>query len=163
MSSCDMCGKESDLYKVEIEGAILDLCSKCSGFGKVIRKPAMPPPKHLIRQKGKPAPTRKDKATREIVQVIVPNFGEKIKKVRSNKGLTQEEFARKLNEKESIVTKIEKGQFKPSISLARKLEKILKINLVEEIIEEKIPKLDSVKKSGSFTMADFIKDKRKKK
>ena len=72
-------------------------------------------------------------------------------------------FAKKLNERHSIMQKIESGQFKPSIDMAHKLEKILKIEIVEEIGEGGEVPLAKKNKSeeGGFTMSDFIKVRKK--
>ena len=158
MASCDMCGKEGILAKVDVEGAILDLCKGCTKFGKIIT-----PPRRILKksEKEKIRPVNRQRAPpTEMIQVIVSNYGSLIRKIRQKLDLTQEEFAKKINEKESMVAKMEKEQFRPSISLARKLEKILKIKLVEEHEEKKIISGEQ-RNSKGFTMADFIKDKRK--
>jgi uncharacterized protein (TIGR00270 family) len=71
--------------------------------------------------------------------------------------MRQEEFAMKINEKDSIIHKIEIGHFKPSLKLARKIEKFLGIKLIE-IVTEKDNKLKSSDKTeGGFTIGDFIR------
>jgi putative transcription factor len=74
--------------------------------------------------------------------------------------LKQEEFARFLNEKESVAQKWESGSLSPDIRLARKLEKILGINLVERVEEKKV-ELKSVE-SGEMTLADMVKVRKRK-
>ena len=69
--------------------------------------------------------------------------------------MKQEELAKKINEKESRLHKIESGHFTPSLRLARKLEKFLKITLVEQVAEDTSPLEKS--KSESLTLGDFIK------
>ena len=46
--------------------------------------------------------------------------------------LTQEELALKMMEKKHVLANIERGDLKPDIRTARKLEKLLKITLLEE-------------------------------
>jgi putative transcription factor len=159
MPACDMCGSPQErLLKTKIEGTELDVCGNCARFGEVIEKPR-------IRVKdfgGKrpaaaPMPRRK-----EVLQVLKPDYGPKVGKAREKLGLTQEEFARKLNEKWSIMQKIESGQFKPSIDMARKLERILKIDIIDTHDEAgEVPMAAPKKKDEGFTMGDFIKKKRK--
>ena len=57
--------------------------------------------------------------------------GQNLKYLRKLKGLTQEEFANKLNQKASVVHKMERGEFKPSLEMAKKLEGLLNITLIE--------------------------------
>ena len=73
-------------------------------------------------------------------------------------GLSQKDFASRINEKESMIHKIETGAFEPPLDLAKKLEKILGIKLVEEHLEkhEKFKR----SKEGGFTLGDFIKVKK---
>lgn len=93
----------------------------------------------------------------ENIELIVDNYASLVKEKREFMGLTQKDFAAKINEKESLVHKIEVGAFEPSLSLAKKLEKMLGIKLVEEHSE----KLLAIKKrkDDGFTLGDFIKIK----
>ena len=36
--SCDMCGSEGITYLALVEGTELNVCKKCSSFGKIIKK-----------------------------------------------------------------------------------------------------------------------------
>jgi putative transcription factor len=161
MPTCEMCGKgQETLVKAKIEGTVLELCEGCAKFGEIIHTPEVRV-KDFAPRKPIVVPKR-----RELLQVITDDYGQKIRTARERMGLKQEEFAKRLNEKESIMQKIEAGQFQPSIETARKLERLLKIQLVEEYSESEggeVP-MAAPKKSGDagFTMADFIKDKRKK-
>ena len=76
---------------------------------------------------------------------LVEDFGELVKRARIKLGLTQQDLAAQLNEKITVIKKIEAGQFRPSIQLARKLEKFLKIRLLVPVEEESI---ELVKPSG---------------
>ena len=63
---------------------------------------------------------------------MVPDYDVKVKKAREEQGLTQEVLAKLVGEKLSVIKRIEMGKLKPSLDLARKLEKALKVRLVEE-------------------------------
>lgn len=153
-----MCGREAQLVKARIEGTELEVCQECTKFGEVIEKPDIKTKTIPIGRPSRPIPKRK-----EIIQVILPDYAQKIRQAREKMGLKQEEFAKKLNEKASIMQKIESGQFKPSIDMARKLERRLGIRLVDQYDEGgEIPIASPKRKEEGFTMADFIKDKRKK-
>ncbi len=143
---CELCGKQAELVNAIIEGTEMSVCSECSKFGRVIKKPV---------SVKKFVPKRPEK---EIIQVIVPDYAKVIKYSRERKNLTQKDFARLISEKESVVHNLEIGKHEPSINLARKLEKILGINLVEEH-EEATGKRD-ISKSEGFTIGDFVKFKK---
>lgn len=90
---------------------------------------------------------------------LVENFWEIVRTARIKMGLTQEDLAKQLNEKSTIIKKIESGEFKPPLTLARKLEKFLKVRLLEPIEDiEHIPSKYSMKK-GEFkpSLGDFLK------
>jgi len=147
---CEMCGSEGKLFKTSIEGSELNVCKECSKYGKVIA-----PVKTETTEKKQ---TRKSKTVsfpeEDIIQIIVPDYSERIRKKRDTLGLKQEEFAKKINEKESLIHKIETSQFEPSIKLARKIEKFLKINLIEQHKEEH-KKTEKIKED-MFTIGDLL-------
>ena len=157
MASCDMCGKSTELVNARVEGAEMSLCAGCSKFGVILNMPRSgrrANSNNTFSQKSYSPPPQRS----EIIQTIVSDYAEKIRKAREKLGINQEAFAKKLSEKQSIMQKIEAGQFKPSITTARKLEKLLKINLVEQIEDGKIPLGDERKRSSEgMTIADFIK------
>ena len=157
MASCEMCGREGRLAKVKVEGATLDVCEYCSSFGEVIKVPQFSQDPRFERKQ----PIVQQR--KEQLQIITADYGEKIKNARERAGLTQEEFSKKLNEKTSMMHKIESGQMRPSIELARKLENLLRIALVEEYDDNgEIPLASKQqKKDDGFTLGDFIKTRKK--
>lgn len=66
----------------------------------------------------------------------IEEFGRIIREAREKMGLTQEEFSKQLNEKVTIIRKIEAGEFNPPIELARKIEKLLKIKIIVPVEED---------------------------
>ena len=95
-----------------------------------------------------------------MIQIITPDYSELIKKKREKLGLKQEELAKKIAEKESIIHKIESGQFEPSVELARKLEKFLNIKLIEQHEEVKVSL--GKKGEGAATLGDVVVIRKKK-
>jgi len=138
---CELCGKKEAEFSALIEGVELKVCSSCAKHGQVLKKPAY-------------AENRKVRV--ELPEfVIVENFAEIIKKKRESMNLTQEDFAKKVNQKLSLMQNIESGHIKPTIDVAKKLEKILGIKLVKEL---KFEKVDLGKKSSEgLTIGDLIK------
>lgn len=151
--NCDLCGKRVESpAKALIEGVQLDVCNDCAKFGKVVQQPKRLDAKAQIRQMQQSA--KKEEKT----ELLVENYAEIIKKKRESMGLTQRDFANKINEKEAIIHKIETGSFTPPLSLAKKLERLLGVKLIEEY-EEKRSSFGA-KKSEEFTLGDFIKIKK---
>lgn len=152
MARCDMCGSESYLQTTLIEETELNVCKICSKFGKVIRKER---PKETIRFEKRVI----TQEAQEAVETVVQGYGKLIKDAREKLNLKQDEFARKINEKTSLIHNIESEHRAPDIKLAKKIDKFLNLNLV---IEEKAQdlKLDKVD-SGALTIGDLIKIKKR--
>lgn len=153
MPICEMCGNEEQLYKTSIEGSELNVCKQCSKYGKVIKK--IQEPKKVEKPKEKKTIQKEEP---EITQIINPEFSQLIKKKRESLNLSQKEFAKKINEKESLIHNIESNRFEPNIKLAKKIEKFLKIKLIEEYKEETQKLMKG--KSETLTIGDFIKVKK---
>jgi len=148
--NCELCGKkEENLLKAVIESVELNVCKDCGKFGKVIgfvKKPEI---------KGKRKIYSVHSKQEEKSEILVEGFHEIIKKKRESLGLPQKDFALKINEKESLVHKIETGSFEPNLDLARKIERFLGIKIVEEY-KESFERQKQAKDAG-FTLGDFIK------
>ncbi len=145
--NCDMCGKEENFVRSIIEGSELNVCTKCAKYGKVLgniaRKPFVP---------------KMDKSrTKEAITIINPHYATLIKQKREQLGLKQEDLAKALSEKESVVQKTESGAI-PPMELARKFESFLKIKLIEEYREE--VDTSQKNKTAELTLGDFIKIKK---
>ncbi|MFO8015526.1 MAG: multiprotein bridging factor aMBF1 [Candidatus Woesearchaeota archaeon] len=152
MASCDMCGAEGKLFRTSVEGAEMMLCKQCSKYGKV-----MAPPKKVIKKES--IKTGRS-AKPEIIETIDPDYSRKIKKSREKLGLKQEDLAGKINEKESLIHRVESGKKEPSIALSRKLERFLGIKLVEQDSEEKT--VAAGKEKGPVTIGDVIEIRKRK-
>nr|MDO8114112.1 helix-turn-helix domain-containing protein [Candidatus Sigynarchaeota archaeon] len=125
------------------------------------RKPApqLPfPRKNDIPLKPKPAAKAAKRPSDEMDE-LVGNYAEIIKKARGDMKI--EDFASSLNEKASVLQKVESGKLKPTMKLARRIEKRYRVKLVEH--KEEAEDIDDVvwkqegKKDYSPTLGDFIK------
>ena len=146
MAVCELCGKDTQLIAAVVEGSELKVCSSCGRFGKLLHKP--------IARVAK-VPVQKSP---EAVEVVVLDYAVRIRNAREKSGMTQKDFALKLNEKESIIHKLENGLFVPPIDLAKKLERLLRIKLVE--IEEEEKAETAKKSSGPLTIGDILNVKK---
>ncbi|MBW2979835.1 multiprotein bridging factor aMBF1 [Candidatus Woesearchaeota archaeon] len=154
MPNCDMCGEETEnLVVASIECVELTVCSKCTKFGKVVRR-ARPE----IKEEKTKNIKKKELQREKFIQIVVPDYNIRIKNAREKLGLKQEDFAKNINEKVSLVHNIESGKFEPSMELARKIERFLQIQLVEQH-EEKHEEVKGSSGEG-FTIGDFIKVKK---
>ncbi len=156
---CDLCGKESQLFKTLIEGVEMRVCKDCSSFGKVVSEAGPAPTPHEMRSRAKPKTMPhaaiakpEEEATIEIIRRGYPGI---IKKERERRGMTQKEFAAFLQEKENLIHKIETGSFEPGIEMAKKLERKLGLKLVESYEEKKVA--GQASGGGQITIGDILK------
>ncbi|MFX1239017.1 MAG: multiprotein bridging factor aMBF1 [Promethearchaeota archaeon] len=160
---CPICG--SIIWdkgeKVLLEGAKITVCSVCAKHGQKIReKPSF----HAKNRQISPgAPTRKNNSRRnEILEKeIVEDYANKIRNARSRMNLTQEKFSHKINEKPSLMKRIEAGKAKPTIQLAKKLEKNLKIKLLKDADEIEVNTSRYMKKKSGASLGDIAYIKKK--
>lgn len=150
MPACHICGASREsLFKSIIEGTTVFVCENCSKFGKVVENSRINQNKRVIQNKV------------EEIETLEENYFLKIKNARERKGLTQEDFAKILAEKESSIHNIESGKLKPTIDLAKKIEKFLGIKIISK---EFIGGINSKNKSPDsvMTIGDIIKFKNDK-
>ncbi|MFH0961069.1 MAG: multiprotein-bridging factor 1 family protein [archaeon] len=151
---CEICGSRPARGRHSVEGAILSVCEQCGKFGAPVRDV------FLKRQRGA-AP-----AVGDGEPEVAPNYAEIIRKGRERAGLTQKELAAKSLERESVVAKIEQGEFIPSIPTAKKLEKVLGVRLIggsngEETKVSSPEKSERMAAPAGMTFGDLINKRRK--
>ena len=145
---CELCGSDtSELYLISLEGSKIHTCKKCSSSGIIIEKVRTEPVKKE---------TIIEEETPELE--LVDNYDELIRKKRQEKGIEQEDFAKKINESHSLIKKIESGKIHPSEKTAQKIERLLGIKLYQLIKRQSI---DIEKKESKLTLEDIVKMKKK--
>jgi putative transcription factor len=128
---CEVCGAEirGEPYYRIIERGRMTVCGRCARFGSTDWDPSRP---QIQRSSSKPAPRRlRNELEAAEVMELVEDYGIKIKKARQKKGLSVEDFARMINEKESVVKNLEREEFSPDSKLVRKIRNTLQVNLLE--------------------------------
>ncbi len=150
-----MCGKEGLLSVTEIENTELLVCDPCSSFGKVTQRHVEELKEEGLKQK--PKKFIED----DVIEILVEDYNKKIKDSRNWLGLTQKEFAQKLSEKESVINKIESGHMRPTMDLAKRIEKLCSVKLIEEYKENK-EDLKINFKDQALTIGDLLKRKDEK-
>jgi len=166
---CEVCGRKirGKPCRVIIEGAKLTVCSACAKHGTAYWKEpkrkttTLKPTTRLppLKIESKKPPKIPVGTTLELVE----NFDVKIRQAREKLGLSHEELGKKINEKVSVLKKIETGKMTPDNKLAGKLEHALRVKLLvptseEKILQTKIPEPASRK----LTLGDLIQLSKKK-
>lgn len=141
---CEMCGKEVETTaRVRVEGSVLALCGDCTRFGVLVDPPPAPPAATpvLVRRAGTPlrGATQTGGGGRRLEErdlytdigemELAPDWPKRIRHAREALVWTPEDLAKKLNEKKSVVLKMESGGMRPPDSLVRKIEHLLKVRL----------------------------------
>lgn len=149
---CEICGKKiiGRPMKTKIESSIMLTCNECAKFGKIQREP----PKAR-----KPKPFKRTPRRRELAEEVVEDYKALIRDAREKKGWSREKLAEKIYEKASVVNRIESGKMVPDIKLARKLERILNIKLIEKQ-EDIQPENIKISSSKGATIGDIARIKR---
>ncbi len=149
---CEICGKKimGKPMKTKIESSTMLTCNECSKFGKIQREP----PKSRKR-----SPARKKPRFEEPSQEILEDYSQVIRQAREKNGWSREDLAERIYEKASVITRLESGKMMPDIKLARKLERILNIKLIEKIEDIKSEDLEPSVQRGA-TIGDIARIKR---
>ncbi len=185
---CEVCGKPifKTPVVVEIEGTKMRTCEICTKFGTPVKQTkrhngpggrvgSMGPAGQAgqVGQAGPMGQTQKQALRKPPVPgfmrriepgaIELPepkeDYNEIIKSAREGRGLTREELGKKINEKTSVITRLESKKMQPDIKLARKLEHALKIKILDERRAE--DKIDSPRTTGGgMTLGDMIKVKK---
>ncbi|TFF88830.1 MAG: TIGR00270 family protein [Promethearchaeota archaeon] len=156
--------------KVMLEGAKIRVCQSCAQHGKrIVSRPKKSRRQYSSRSRTKTstqASQSKPKYTPKTPSqdvVVVSNYADKIRNARNTKNLTQEKFAQQIQEKESLLRRIEAGKARPTIKLARKLEKALDISLLEQPDEFIVDTNKYMKRQkGGSSLGDIAFIKKKK-
>lgn len=147
-----MCGRENEvLMHAIVEGSMLSVCKNCARFGNVIevKKPEVKEKRIIAKEEP------------ELIEYIVKDYAGRIKKAREARELTQENLAKNIAEKESVIHNLESGQLQPSLKLARKLEQFFQIKLIDEYKEEEAHKKKLDLKDQELTIGDLLRIRKK--
>lgn len=142
---CEMCGTDvEERRKVRVEGSVLELCERCQKFGTLLEPPVVAgvPAGPAAPVRGAPpgarvAPRARRLEERDLYKEIpemelADDWPKRIRLAREKLAWTPEEFGKRLNEKKSVVLKIEAGHFRPPDQTIHKIEQMLKIRLRAE-------------------------------
>ncbi|RDD52750.1 helix-turn-helix domain-containing protein [Nanoarchaeota archaeon NZ13-N] len=125
---CEICGTGKASKRVIIEGAWVWICEKCARELKVENI-----------EKGEKKIKNQIKESRRVEEYLIDDkFYEKLRKYRESRKLKQKDMAKILGIKESLYKNLEEGRIKPSIEMAKRIEKLIGESIIirEEIIEK---------------------------
>jgi len=128
---CELCGKPVfEKIFATVDNARLLVCPECAGaFGEDIKEFQ----EKTFAKKTQPARLERKPALQLDEGLdLRQDFGQLIRKKRQQAGLTIEELAKKIFEKESILHKVENQKLVPSDALIKKFEKALQVSLREK-------------------------------
>lgn len=89
--------------------------------------------------------------------ILSSEYGRLIATVRESKGLTRYDLAKKINEKESVIKRIEDQDMKPDEDLTRRIEDFLDIRIRERYSDIVIQKRE--RKKIDMTVGDIVEVK----
>ncbi|MDZ7745987.1 MAG: multiprotein bridging factor aMBF1 [Halobacteriales archaeon] len=178
MVQCEMCGSEvANPTTVKIEGAELDVCSDCTEFGTEVRQQSASSAstKYSTSSSSSSSSSGTSSSTGsggsggssrrrdmfDTMDQIVADYDDRIRNARESAGLAQEDLADTLNEKASVIRKLERGDIMPTDEVQEKLESELGISLTEGSgsDDDEDYEFEGGSSSGSYTLGDVVKRK----
>ena len=143
---CEICGKpvsETNPTRAKIEGSVMVVCKECAKLGTI--------------QKAQPKRNyRNDEPTEELIE----NYNTTVRNAREAKNWSREDLGKKINERVSVINRIESGKMTPDPKLTKKLEKALNITLLENVNDVDLNQFIN-SSSGERTLGNIVKIKRK--
>lgn len=163
--NCDICGRElsGQAFKVKVEGAKMLVCGRCQRLGTpYVEEPTF---KHVATRGAaspRAAPRRASELPRGMEELdIAEDWAGRVRQQRMKLGISQEELAKRVKEKLSVIQKIETGKMAPYIKLCRALEHELKIKLL--VPRKDITDVPKTAPPAEVTLGDIMRIKGKPK
>tara|TARA_B100000959_G_C14942225_1_gene608332 strand:- start:1060 stop:1623 length:564 start_codon:yes stop_codon:yes gene_type:complete len=164
MGTCELCGSEGvGTRKATVSNAILDCCSRCISSNNLEIV-------HIRKEFDKSVIQSSQITGKGIIGVdimsqnsieLAHDFHNRVRMAREQKGLSQNDLAKRINEKVAIVQKIEDGT-RPTDSLLKKISKELGIQLFFERTSENYRHIPKTKDRG-MTISDASENSTQKK
>ena len=174
MVQCEMCGKEvSSPSRVKIEGAELDVCDECTDFGTELKtedSSSSTSTKYSTSSSGSSGSSSSSSSSSssggggrrrdmfDEMDEIAQDFDDRIRSARESNGLSQKQLAQQLNEKASLIRKLEQGNSLPSDDVRTKIEKSLGIDLSAGGSTDD-EEWSGGSSDGSYTLGDVVQRK----
>ena len=159
---CELCGADVPRLKtVAIDATVLSVCGDCSRFGEEmasapLRTSTMPPVIAQRLEARQRRMTPKDVYMQSGELELMEDFPQLIRQARESRGWKQADLGAKINERASVIAKLESGAITPGDDLVRKLERQLGIKLKERVQPIAVKKQAA---GPGITLGDLLKDK----
>ena len=175
MVQCEMCGKEvSDPNRVKIEGAELDVCGDCTDFGTEVKTQdtsSTSTKYSTSSSSGTSSSSSSSSSSRssssgggrrsdmfDDMEELAQDYDDRIRNAREAADLSQEDLAKDLNLKASLIRKLEHGDTLPSDDVQRKLERKLGIDLSAGGSADET-EWEGGSSTGEYTLGDVVERK----
>jgi putative transcription factor len=156
-----MCGKESDnLQQATVEGTKMRVCGNCSDFGveEVGEEGEVTGRSKVTKSLEE---RQKRQSSRDVYdehqEELVPDYGDRVREAREARGWSQDDLAKHLKEKASVIKKVENQSRQPRDELVDLLEKELDVTLME-VPDSPSRGQSSEGSGGGMTLGDHLKD-----
>ncbi len=175
MVQCEMCGAETASPKtIKVEGAELDVCDNCSDFGTEVKTQQTSTTSTKYSTSSSSSSGNSGTSTGSTgssggrsrrhdmfddMEELAQDYDDRIRNARESTGLSQEDLAKELNEKASLIRKLEHGDMLPNDSVQKKLEKKLDISLTAGSSGADDEEWSGGSSTGSYTLGDVVKRK----
>jgi putative transcription factor len=172
MVQCEMCGAETHSPNtVKIEGAELQVCDDCAEFGTEVTTQETSSTSTKYSTKSTGSSSSRSATTggsggsggrrRDLydeMEELAADYHDRIRNAREASDLTQEELANQINEKVSLIRKLEHGDMQPSDEVQSKLESHFGISLTASS-EGSEEDWDSGGSDSGLTLGDMVERK----
>ncbi|WP_115863395.1 multiprotein bridging factor aMBF1 [Halorussus litoreus] len=173
MVQCEMCGAETGAPKtVKVEGAELEVCDNCSDFGTEVKtqETSSTSTKYSTSSSGSSSSSSSSGGSSSSSQTrrsdmfddmdeLAQDYDERIRSARESAGLSQEDLAGDLNEKASLIRKLERGDVLPSDEVQTKLERKFDFSLTAGSSADEDEEWSGGSSTGEYTLGDVVKRK----
>lgn len=148
MGTCELCGSQTEkLFAIRVAGTDMKVCSNCRSMGKSLE--TAPSKMHTFRHNVK----------NQKIEEVVSDYVKIVSSAISKRGLNLHQLARAVNIKESTLNKYMTSKLKPDVADAKKLEKFLEINIIEEVENSSSYEdllVDEKESSAGSTLGDLL-------
>jgi putative transcription factor len=169
MTRCELCGSDVDsLTTVKVSSAEMDVCSSCEGHGTVVedQENEQTETESKYSTDGNSSTSQSTNSggsssessgryrdDSEEFTALPPDYGDRVQQAREDAGLSRQELARQLQEKESLIRRVENNETQPTKDLQSRIENKLDLSLADSGADTDF---DTDSSSTGLTIGDVV-------